>query len=641
MKLKNFVLLGALCSIFAFFTSCEEPERLGLPKITISTFEMEFGIDGGEQELTLNATRNWRVETDADWLVLSQESGAPLNEPLTLTVTTLANMDMSREAKVKFTIDMISKYLIVKQKGPLGSPEDLIVYNNDFDKEVAGKTYGSGSSWPYLDQFAGWQNEKGTGIAAVNYKFKSASARASSNNNNIWLPKTGAYFSIQDIALNGSTSFKLSFKTICGSTGTYKGTFNKDILKVYLSADKAKWYDLPYNLTVEEGFDSAETTFSVPAGTESLSICFEKIADEVDGYRVDAVDLSLYDGAPATAVDFTAGIDKSFDEGSTGSGSGSGSGSTVETPANAIFFESFASRMGNFTLNEVSVPSGLSAVWEYSSSYSCMKATAYVNATQQNLPSESWLISPEIDLTSQTAAYLTFEHAGGYFENASADATLWISKDGGSWTQLTIAPADYPTSWSFISAGKWDLASYVGSKIKIAFKYMSSATKAGTWEVRNVAVIADAIQAEPEPELPTMPEGETCTITTNSGLTWTSDSHATYGDGFTVTSNGVKLAFYKHTSTTDLNATNQFKSDHTRIYKGSALVVSLENGKPIKYILIKATAKDYSKPFTVVSGKGPVAQDGTELIWAGEHESPFIAELTGGQIRMKEITIVY
>ena len=138
-----------------------------------------------------------------------------------------------------------------------------------------------------------------------------------------------------------------------------------------------------------------------------------------------------------------------------------------------------------------------------------------------------------------------------------------------------------------------------------------------------------------------MPEGETCTITTNSGLTWTSDSHATYGDGFTVTSNGVKLAFYKHTSTTDLNATNQFKSDHTRIYKGSALVVSLENGKPIKYILIKATGSDYSKEFTVVSGKGTVAKNGTELIWAGEHESPFIAELTGGQIRMKEITIVY
>lgn len=638
MKLKNFVLLGALCSIFALFTSCEEPERLGLPKIAISTFEMDFGIEGGEQELKLKATRAWRVETDADWLVVSPEAGTPLTDSMTVTVTTLANADMNRQAQVKFTIDMISKYLTVKQKGPNGSPDDLIVYNNDFDKEVAGKTYGSsGSSWPYLDQFSGWQNEKGTGIAAVSYKFKSASARASSNNNNIWLPKTGAYFSIQDIALNGSTSFKLSFKTICGSTGTYKGTFNKDILKVYISADKAKWYDLPYNHTVEDGFDSAETTFSVPAGTESLSITFEKLVDDVDGYRVDAVDLSLFDGSAATAVDFSTGVDKTFNDG--GSGSGSGSGSTVVAPANAIFFESFASGKGNFTLNEVSVPSAISAVWEYSSSYSCMKATAYV--TQQNLPSESWLISPEIDLASQTAAYLTFEHAGGYFENASADATLWISKDGGSWTQLTIAPADYPTSWSFVSAGKWDLASYLGSKIKIAFKYMSSATQAGTWEVRNVAVIAEALQTEPEPEVPTAPAGETCTITTNNtSLTWTSDTHATYGEGFTTTSNGVKLAFYKNTSENDLS-TSQFKSDHTRIYRGFVLVVTLENGKPLKYIMIKATTADYSKEFTVVSGKGTVVKNGDELIWAGEHESPFVAELTEGQIRMKEITVVY
>lgn len=170
-----------------------------------------------------------------------------------------------------------------------------------------------------------------------------------------------------------------------------------------------------------------------------------------------------------------------------------------DASSNTIFFESFKKGIGDFTINDVNCPENLAAVWEHSSQYSCMKATAYSN--NKNLASESWLISPEIDLSGLSSAYFTFEHAGQYFGTISNEATAWISKDGSDWVQLQIADDDYPTNWGFISAGSWDLADYLGNKVKFGFKYSSTDTKAGTWEVRNVEVVAGAYGDDALPQI--------------------------------------------------------------------------------------------------------------------------------------------
>ena len=159
-------------------------------------------------------------------------------------------------------------------------------------------------------------------------------------------------------------------------------------------------------------------------------------------------------------------------------------------PSNALFYETLEKSAGSFTIQDVKVPEQLGFVWEHSSDYKCMKATAYENSTTKNYESESWLVSPDIDLTSVADAYLTFEHAGGYFGTASEEATVWISKAGGEWEPLVIEKGNYPTSWTFIEAGNWDLKSYVGNIVKLGFKYSSTAKKAGTWEIKNVAVLS-------------------------------------------------------------------------------------------------------------------------------------------------------
>ena len=172
-------------------------------------------------------------------------------------------------------------------------------------------------------------------------------------------------------------------------------------------------------------------------------------------------------------------------------------------PANALFYETLEKGIGSFTIQDVKVPEQLGFVWEYSSQYKCMKATAYENSTTNNYESESWLISPDIDLTAVSDAYLTFEHAGGYFGTASEEATVWIAKAEGEWEPLVIEKNNYPTSWTFIEAGNWDLKAYVGNTVKLGFKYSSTAKKAGTWEVRNVMVLSgkheDAVVPEIDP----------------------------------------------------------------------------------------------------------------------------------------------
>ncbi len=163
-------------------------------------------------------------------------------------------------------------------------------------------------------------------------------------------------------------------------------------------------------------------------------------------------------------------------------------------PSDAIFSETFASSsQGSFTIQNVVIDAALTYVWAPTASYG-MKASGFANSTKYG--TESWLISPDIDLSSKTAATLTFQHAGKYFGTMSAEATLWISENyisglpsTGTWTQLTIPTYMTGSDWTFVSSGNIDLASYVGkSNVRIAFKYISTTAAAGTWEVKNVLI---------------------------------------------------------------------------------------------------------------------------------------------------------
>lgn len=171
---------------------------------------------------------------------------------------------------------------------------------------------------------------------------------------------------------------------------------------------------------------------------------------------------------------------------------------TVTTPALDVvkepYSESFETGFGSFVLDNVNLSEGLSYVWAIDKSYKCAKASAYVN--KKNLPSESWLVSPWIELSAaEVIRSLYFDHAvSKYFGNVSEEATLWIKAEGGDWTQITsIAYPEVPQDKSFspFETQAVSLAGYEGKKIKVGFKYVSTDEAAGTWEIRNFKVSTD------------------------------------------------------------------------------------------------------------------------------------------------------
>ncbi len=338
MKLRN-LLIGALAAV-GFMTACEMENNLGTPKIALSESELAFDEDGGSRTITVVATRDWAVEENADWLAVSPNEGTASSVVQDVVLTVLPNDGMDREVEVKFTIGMTSKYLKVVQAGPGGSAEQLIVFFNDFDKEEATKSYGSsGGSWPYLDQFDGWMNQTGTGAASVTYNYSGMSARANSTSdsnysdyagsgmNNMFFGKN-AYLATKGIALGDATSFELTFGTEKYSQDN-GSVFTNSEFHIYLSNDGEKWVELKdYTFaggTTEGRWNVASANFSVPAGTETLSVCMA--VDVASSYRMDDLKLVISD-KQGTAVDFSAAKEMDFTAG------GSSSGEPVTPPSN-------------------------------------------------------------------------------------------------------------------------------------------------------------------------------------------------------------------------------------------------------------------------------------------------------------------
>lgn len=164
-------------------------------------------------------------------------------------------------------------------------------------------------------------------------------------------------------------------------------------------------------------------------------------------------------------------------------------GVTPPTPPQGIFTETFASGQGDFTIQDVVIPSELTYVWNYASSYSCMKASAYVG---QAYAAESWLVSPAISLSGVSSATLSFEQAVNYAAPQGALYVMVSTNYSGdvttaTWTELSLSAWPSGSDWTFVSSSA-DLSAFVGQNVTIAFKYTSTTSASATWEVKNFVV---------------------------------------------------------------------------------------------------------------------------------------------------------
>lgn len=165
------------------------------------------------------------------------------------------------------------------------------------------------------------------------------------------------------------------------------------------------------------------------------------------------------------------------------------SGADVDDPSlpATVFEVNFLKASGGFTIENKRMPSELKSIWISDERYG-MKASARVNDT--NYDSESWLISPEIDLSARHSAYLKFSHVYQFCTVAVADQLqLKITSDGGqNWADVAIPKWPSGNNWTFVNSGDIDLKDYCGKKIKIAFVYKSTKDSCPTWEIASLSI---------------------------------------------------------------------------------------------------------------------------------------------------------
>ena len=209
-----------------------------------------------------------------------------------------------------------------------------------------------------------------------------------------------------------------------------------------------------------------------------------------------------------------------------------------ETPEGAYISETFATSFGAFTTQETV------GNYPWIIDYSTAKATSYIDTdgdgkADTDKEATSWLVSPTIDLTNETEAYIAFEYIIRYAESGKVadNHQLLICSDfsgdvaTASWTNIPYGAVEGVDWNTFYKANVAVPAEFLGkSTVTFALRYTAT-TKAGTWEVKNFVVAHGAATGE-TPEEPEIPEtGETIfaeTFATSLGAFTTQETVSNY-----------------------------------------------------------------------------------------------------------------
>lgn len=591
MKIRNFILAAA--AVLSMSVSCREIESdLSFPSISmVQSEELTFDQGAGSRTVSFITNRAWKATSDVDWVAIDPSEGEGSTDSQTVTVTVLDNSSWDRTATVTIDIVYDTQTFPLAQAGK-GSPDDRFFYFNDFDKKIAEEKYGSSNkSWPYLDQFDGWKNHKGRDTSAIEYEFASISARNNSNSNgkysdydgsggNNLLFSTNGYLKISKIALNGNTDVALSFGTEKYDNNNTNALFTASELPVYISADGQKWVLLDYSYagTAAGRWNLASATFSVPSGTKYLYLY---ITSKLSGvHRIDDLSLEISE-QPGTSIDFSKGVEL-------------GSG-TVPDPGTGSVTDAI----------EVT----------------CAKAAELCKALADGANSEE---------TYTVTGYITDVFA----TVSKGQQSFWMADtpDGGKVIQAY---------WANLPAG---VASFTkGAKVKITGKLLKYVKDgAVTPEIKNAdVVILTDDSSDPGSTDPGESEsGNKKTIATGTqSLTWSDVTDGVYGEGKTVTSDGVAISVFKYKSTTNL--TNVLQTGHIRVYKDYWVSVSVEGASKITKVQFSTTDASYTYDMTVSDGSMAKADTGAKTVtWTGSLAS-FGAQSSAGQIRITGVTVTY
>lgn len=264
-----------------------------------------------------------------------------------------------------------------------------------------------------------------------------------------------------------------------------------------------------------------------------------------------------------------------------------------------LFSETFESSLGDFTMDNKTLPEGVSYVWAYNS-YKYAKASAYVSG--KSYATESWLVSPEVDLTKASKLSLTFDHAinKGNAEKMTELHKLYVKEVGGEWKEVAITTWPAGTDWTFVTTTQ-DLSAYDGKKIQLAFAYNSTEESAATWEVKNVKIEGLGEVVVPEPEVPhyaSLADMQAAATTTKAAATLTADNILVTG----VAKKGTNYTVYVTDGTTSAIL---YGPNEPNCKKGDKLAGTLSGNAMVYNLSLELDAANYEN-VTVASSDNEV-----------------------------------
>ena len=761
MKIRH--LLLTLLAVVLSVAACQRPEKdLSLPSIEINQLTASVDMPASSFSMMILTNRAWKATADVPWIAIDPDSGNGAANGQSVTITIQENTSFTRSGHVTFDIVYDSATLTVDQAGN-GSPEDYIIFYNDFDKETATQSYGSGgTSWPYLDQFDGWKNETGVGIAGLSYDFANVSARNNSNSNGSYSDYEGSglnnllfgangHIAVKNLSLKDFKNFRLSFGTEKYDNNDRTALFDPAEMPVYLSADGEKWIPLSYAYlgTAAGRWNVAEALFSVPADVTTLGVYVT--ATVASAYRLDDLKIEVSEEA-GTVLDFSNGTDLPSGGGGGGGGgdtpsgaSGSGTLADPYNPAGAInavkdltwtsnteyqktekvYVKGKISRIasnGTFTqggtygnasfyisadgsekdefyvyrtlyFNGEKYTSGTDikvgdeviiygALMNYRGNtpetvagecqlYSLNGATSgeggggggtpsgdgsgtladpYTPAGAINAVKDlTWTSNTEYQKTekvyvkgkiSRIASNGTFTQGGTY-----GNASFYISADGSEKDEFYVYRTLYFNGEKYTSGT--DIK--VGDEVIIYGALMNyrgntPETVAGECQLYSLNGATSGEGGSGGGGGGDTPAGSSLSFATNSDAqTWAAESDGTYGSGYSTTTQGLKIAYYKHTSSSNPVAPN---ANHIRVYKNSALSIGSTEGKKIKKIVLgcapDAGTTSYCFDMAGLEGGASATADKAALIvtWTGS-ASKVVLHANNGQVRVEKITVEF
>lgn len=319
---------------------------------------------------------------------------------------------------------------------------------------------------------------------------------------------------------------------------------------------------------------------------------------------------------------------------------GEGGGTTPDDPvtppvAGPLFSETFGAGMGDFTTENVTLPEGLSYIFKADTQYGYIKATGYADKT--NFETEAYLVSPVFDATKASKLTAKFDQALNFFASidaAKTEATIVARVEGGEWQTLTIPTYPEKTGWTFVNTGDIDLAAFDGKKFQIAFRYISTSDKAGTWEIKNFEINGEGTLGNDAPVVENVKVANIAAFKAgkdeNATYEFTSPVTAIYQNGknlYAQDATGYLLIFgqidqkYEKGDVIPAGFTGKYAVYHEGIQLASPAGFAASTAKgevsPVETTLEEIGTdmiNDYVKVEGVTIASGIISQDGTELV---------------------------